>query len=651
MALNPYPSPDSGDDNRHKRARLRRSEATSSDSSDAGEFAIFNVRFRVAAPPPPPLPMTGKWDQQCSDIQQALGPRTLQDEAKRILAAEMVQDVLSVELLSRMPYDTDTITRGQPTILIVARWVNDSCSEVWGRAVSRIKKFVDSTRLASDRLDLVDIAIEMIAEELTLDKFISPVTTQLVARGLDTDWAHIKDKVARIMESYPSTKGHATSISLFRLGFSPDHDKNPNTVYVSVDYECRESTWPPVIREIQQYLGQFKYANLHVHLEHGNVEQCPFHLVPSRRRQKIEERQRLFNLVPKTPYQTKVNLGDDIGACNYIKADDGNDFSPLIGTLGCWLEIKTASRPDGVKVALTNYHVVRPAYAGFKLRVDAAGQAHIGVPEKDSELWKVDENGATPRTTAPRLEHPTRSKHNHGIHRKKTMVERYINQLQAKAQDDLDGMVAFFDKGENVLGTVYCASGYKRRTPNNGRLDWALIMPLDHARIGGNSLPSFETWEHRYDSVQEFPAQVTYDAPLRQPTKSGLKGLSQEAFVYKLGATTEATVGRFNGMKSEVNIAQDRHLVGGDSEEFSYIQGGELIKGFDGHQAFATKGDSGSVVWDEEGRAVGLLFRGQTAQQVIETIVYVTPIHDVFEDIKKFSQGAITEIRIAEAGN
>jgi hypothetical protein len=39
-----------------------------------------------------------------------------------------------------------------------------------------------------------------------------------------------------------------TSISLFRLGFSLVLDENPITVYVSVDYDCPESTWPPMTR-------------------------------------------------------------------------------------------------------------------------------------------------------------------------------------------------------------------------------------------------------------------------------------------------------------------------------------------------------------------------------------------------------------------
>ncbi|KAK3362336.1 hypothetical protein B0T25DRAFT_467549 [Lasiosphaeria hispida] len=655
MAFNPYPSPDSSGDDRRKRARLRRSEATSSDSSDAGEFTIFNVRHRVAAPSPHPLPMKGRWDEQCASIHQELGAMTLKNEARRILSDEKVSDILSIELTSRIPYiGTDLPTKGQPTILIVARWLDESCSTTWERAVSKIKKFIDSKRVTNRNLRHLDIAVEMIAEEHVLDKYISPVTAELVSRGMETDWACIKDRVGKIMESYPDIAGHVTSIQLFKLGFSPYHEKNPNTVYISVDYACLETKWPPVVGEIQQYLNQFKYADLNLHFEHNIVEHCAFPLVPSRRSQaEIEEKLKRYRLLPELPYKNKVNLGDDICASNYLKGSDGNDFLPLIGTLGCWLEIKTDNYPNGVKVALTNYHVVRPVYEGFQLRVNAKGEARIDVPKKGSRLWKADENGIGRETGAPTIEHPTRLKHNFGVVRRETMVKSFTGDLQAQAQKELDKMAAFFDNGEHLLGTVFCASGYRRRTANNGRLDWALVLPLDEARIGENKLPPFKMWGDKYNffSGDDLPSQVTFGGSLKQPTAAGLRGLSQQEPVFKVGATTVATMGKFSTMKSDVNIAEDRHLVAGLSEEFSYVQGGNLVEG-PGDASFATKGDSGSVVWDKEGRAVGLLFTGQVPQGAEkETLVYVTPIHNVFEDIKRFSGGGIKEIRIVEAAS
>ncbi|KAK0713314.1 hypothetical protein B0T26DRAFT_649684, partial [Lasiosphaeria miniovina] len=63
---------------------------------------------------------------------------------------------------------------------------------------------------------------------------------------------------------------------------------------------------------------------------------------------------------------------------------------------------------------------------------------------------------------------------------------------------------------------------------------------------------------------------------------------------------------------------------------------------------YATRGDSGSVVWDKEGRLVGLFFTRQTPQGCsANALVYITPIHDVLEDMIKFCKGAIKEIRLA----
>jgi hypothetical protein len=54
------------------------------------------------------------------------------------------------------------------------------------------------------------------------------------------------------------------------------------------------------------------------------------------------------------------------------------------------------------------------------------------------------------------------------------------------------------------------------------------------------------------------------------------------------------------------------------------------------------------VVFDEGGRAVGLVFRGLMAQQAANSYTFITPIEDVFADIRAFSKGGITDIRIAE---
>lgn len=93
-----------------------------------------------------------------------MGHKTFKKGAKQILK-EMVQDVLFVGLSLRLPPRHYEITKGLPTISIVARW-NEGCAAIWERAVARIKRFVDSKRIASNSLDQIDIGVEMIDEKL-----------------------------------------------------------------------------------------------------------------------------------------------------------------------------------------------------------------------------------------------------------------------------------------------------------------------------------------------------------------------------------------------------------------------------------------------------------------------------------------------------
>ncbi|KAK4239788.1 hypothetical protein C8A03DRAFT_13838 [Achaetomium macrosporum] len=221
-------------------ARYRRTEHSSFDVSDAGEFLVSNVKFRVAAPPARPLPIqTVVGHASCTLVRKVLG-RTLQDG---------VADV---------------------TVLTVAPW-DERSPTVWESAVKEAKRFVDAKTRASKELQHLDIAVEMIAEELTRLKYVSHIPAEEWTPSLPADWERIKDKVPEILNSHPATRGTTTSISLFKFGFSRDGARNPLTVYISVDYESEEAGWASVISEIEQYLDTYPY-NLHVHIEHGGPE-------------------------------------------------------------------------------------------------------------------------------------------------------------------------------------------------------------------------------------------------------------------------------------------------------------------------------------------------------------------------------------------
>ncbi|KAK0702350.1 hypothetical protein B0H67DRAFT_650387 [Lasiosphaeris hirsuta] len=323
------------------------------------------------------------------------------------------------------------------------------------------------------------------------------------------------------------------SLNLIRLGFDPDHD-NPNTVYISVDYQCLETKWAPVLEDIRRYLqqGRFKYVDLRVHMEHGVVEPSAFRLLPSTK-DAVEG-----YLIPPIPYQTRANLGADISAEKYIRTEEHAESSPLIGTLGCWLELKSQSLPQWLKVALTNYRVIRPWCQGFRL-----SKAEI-------QSW-LDKYGGNP------------------------------------------------DADQNAL--------------------------------------------HK---------QGTNEALLRQPPDTGLKEVLQESYVFKKGAISGVSAGKYSKTPADVAVHEDPYIARGLqtplSTELGYVHQGVVNQGH--ASLFARDGDSGSIVWDEDGRALGLVFTGQKVTGAKKhKLVYITPLDEVFDDINRrvdFSMYMLEFVRI-----
>ncbi|KAK3350196.1 hypothetical protein B0T25DRAFT_550012 [Lasiosphaeria hispida] len=652
--LNLPGKPDLSDFTRHKRARYRYTEHSSSDSSDAGIFLVSNVKFRVGAPPPQPLPAESGWSIACSKVQEALGT-SLQVQAEIIAKAAGVEP-LSVELLARFTPGCEPDAR-RPAVLIVAKWTEAS-PPIWDKIVKQTKKFVDmSTRAVS--LEDVEVSVEMVAEELTLAKYLTPIPSSELTKKFSEDWPYIAEKCLDILDSYPSTKSRVTCLALFKLGFSQNFDENPSTVYISVDYESEESKWVPVIGEIQQLLHRYPYK-LSVHMEHNTSGELypEFHLINKPMTEGQRQAKRDLNYDPDRKYNKLVMLGEDVGPECYIEAAGSSDdrHLPGLGTLGCWIEMKTKKETQWTKYALTNYHVVRPAFSGFQLGMSDKNELATLEPVKDSDLWKVDLEGMDPGTPLKHadIEHPTRAKHCFAVQSLTEEINGNPNGPETpECRKHLKGIKSFFDNNEQHLGSIHWASGYTRRTGNNGRIDWALIKPTGTgvSRIGKNTLPTRADWHQK--GYHDHKPRARGPGLLKQPPEHGLRSVPNGETLFKLGTSTGVTVGLFSHVKSMVKFAGDRHVeahMGPQnprcrylSDEFMYIGHPDVRKHW-----FAKKGDSGSVVFDTEGRAVGLLFRGQMVQQVVDSHAYITPIEDVFEDIKDFAKGQITDIRIAE---
>ena len=652
-------------------ARGRRAEASSSGSTSSGSFfGISCTKYRVGAPPLRPLPIT-----------------TVREPAHLPLFArfesefkERAEDILARNGIVYPDYECGFVTRcipgeiwtAEPTIIIIAEWTQES-PNTWVRVVGELKAWIDD-RLheTGDDKEGVTVAVEMIAHQLNERKSIAPVLNK---PDLERDWPSILDSVYRILESFEQTRSRMTSISLFRLGFSLAIEENPITVYVSVDYDCPESTWPPVIRAIESYIEGTTH-DLHVHMEHNSPQYWSFPLLPptvndQEAKYPGDKQGRLI----KENYRATVDMGAEIGPCRYITRDGGKQCNPGYGTLGCYVEIKTKQKQQWAKFGLTNYHVVRSALEGYRFKpivpkpvknldqramsscftteqIDTITISKLDDPPQGSDLWRSDRDGFNPTAREPRypMEHPSRVCHNYTVHQE----QRHVASLQAegpssrtiaktKAQQ-LNQKIAFFDDDRQWLGRIWAGSGWGRRTPQNNRLDWALIE-VEGNRLGRNALPGYDTWEELYES-EYIPGGAGRTGLLKPQTKMSAKGAVPGTNAYKVGARTGATAGCISHYQSRVRLKQDSYMNATFSDEWVYI-GHPNLPGID-FRPFGNHGDSGAVVYNSQGEVLGQLFAGQKPQQTYpEGLAYVTRIEDLFKDIKDFSEGQITGIRIA----
>lgn len=414
--------------------RGQRTEATSSGRSSQGEFGISCAKWRVGAPPLRPQPIVTLYDRANIHLVSRF-----EGEFK-----ERAEIILATYGIDISDYNADFVNRcirgekctGELTLHINAQWTEQSPT-IWVNIVRELKSWIDD-RLHETGYDKegVTAAVEMIDPEVDSHKQVAPVLNR---PDLERDWPGILDSVHKILESFDQTRSHMTSISLFHFGSSWVPEWDPITVYVSVDYECPESTWPPVIQAIRKYIKDTMYR-LHIHMEHNLPQDWTFPLLPSTLNdvESDSEEKRLRNSI-RGDYQATVNMGAEISPSRYITRDDGKKCNTGYGTLGCYVEVKTKEKPEWTKFGLTSYHVVRSALEGYRLNarvptcleswdpsttfsrlvltaedLNFATKSELVDPPPGSDLWRSDREGFRPTSPASRypLEHPARISHN-----------------------------------------------------------------------------------------------------------------------------------------------------------------------------------------------------------------------------------------------
>ncbi len=117
---------------------------------------------------------------------------------------------------------------------------------------------------------------------------------------------------------------------------------------------------------------------------------------------------------------------------------------------------------------------------------------------------------------------------------------------------------------------------------------------------------------------------------LKRPPEGGLRAsIPHGKIVYKHGSATGPTLGEFSQLESIVK------LHGCKSRELMVVG-----RSWTREPHTARSADAGAVVFNEDGEAVGMVVHeGRSPLKVRSSYMFVTPIEDVLEDIKEFSEG------------
>lgn len=188
------------------------------------------------------------------------------------------------------------------------------------------------------------------------------------------------------------------------------------------------------------------------------------------------------------------------------------------------------------------------------------------------------------------------------------------------------------------MGDVFAASGLKKRTSENGRLDWSLIKVAE-GRMGTNILPDRSAWE-KIPIRTYSPPFLTFGRQLEPQNETvSLTNQAQCREGFKYGTTTGPAKGQFHWYKTDVQFNDDQH-VSDDPVSSEYL--------FQMKRGGRDEPFAGSIVYHEWGYVLGLMSRGLRPQRAAGFHVYVTPIEHVFQHIKESSTGKIVDIRIAQ---
>ncbi|EEU41586.1 uncharacterized protein NECHADRAFT_87804 [Fusarium vanettenii 77-13-4] len=442
------------------------------------------------------------------------------------------------------------------------------------------------------------------------------------------------------------------AIDILRLGYQnvrgtlDETPLNPVTVLVSV--APNTTTWNvgvDVVLRCRDILRQHGIHDVEVEMKESKISQCNLGAKP------VQEPQKLTSGPVAQPEESNALFSEFLGL----------SIAPLDspyheGTKGLYLRIRGTTR----KLLLTCRHV---AFAGSDDNKDffhsgdapraiiqpGTGtleearrlvQADIRLSERDMETnrdlpWasairefdkaaaeKVAGEALEQRLSA--LEEPSNRTIGHVLFSPKISEGR--SPSGEKRCRDWALVELNQEKHVSVLATltnrVFCGMTGKNDTWRVTKAELEGCNPAQHYNL------QFDDQTH----TVELRGTVTKDTVATLPTESA--SLQDPALVVALyGSTTGLSVGVANEVKSV-----KRNLIGGTtfvSEEWCIL--GVKWRSGSGRGVFSERGDSGSCVWDMDGRIGGMLTGGLDGGNGSFDVSYATPIEWLLQDIREQS--------------
>ncbi|MCJ1379323.1 hypothetical protein MMC17_002424 [Xylographa soralifera] len=578
--------------------RVRRA-LTSSEEMPVVEGDIKSYDFRCGGPVLCSLPAS-IMEVEESSLAAQLWPE-LEGAVESILKKRQV-DYGTIMLRHRFwRYDIDNSRTDTATVFVSA--TKNGENDRWLELCQDLRRLFISRGLSSLNIE--------IADRRGLLETISGIVEP--SQPIVMLWPKLEIDVEQILG-----KRDWVILALLRRGTDSDSRKNPITISITIS-EDSTSDWVSVREKIVQLLDQRQLPYLAVEITRGRIDYA------------VSNRE----FLSEKSYEIPAKMGRSIGP---------HDFPKSSGTLGGFVKLQNAAgqwRTFGLTcyhcVAPESMHIsnrllweqkgIRPNDAGHILDLDQPSLA-----DHEETLGYQDE-------VIERLQSPQFYEIEKRLADPNDFVLPYISKEHQVTKDQIQGLQLqqnasrqFFKAGNQLLGTVFVASGFRQKGPSSrdtGTLDWALIS-INAKRASTNILPESEAIVNSRARI-EFSAYSVKDknGVLQPELVKGAQLPIAGTSLFKFGRSTDFTMGLYSGVGQCLiqswKQGPDGKLIQSTGRDHMVISGPV-------HDPihFSRSGDSGAFVMDRRGNLIGLLFGGNPGNKVS----FFTSAADLFEDIK-----------------